>query len=57
MKTTVPIVLVIGYTGSGKTKTLNSLCGVSNTFKVGDNLKSETEKTIAKALNWKNSKI
>ena len=56
MENSDPITLVIGYTGSGKSKTLNSFCGVPDMFKVGDKLRSETEKTIAKNLKWKNSK-
>jgi predicted GTPase len=52
----IPIILIIGYTGSGKSSILNSLCGVKNFFKVGESLESETEETIVQNLKWKNSK-
>ena len=47
--------VVIGSTGTGKSSTLNTLCGKQNEFHVSSSEQSETSETTCKILDWRAS--
>ena len=47
--------VVIGSTGTGKSSTLNTLCGKQNEFHVSSGNQSEASETKCKVLPWRGS--